>query len=64
MPRMVAEGVAAQNTLVVPAILIDGHPAIISAVPVGMCRVIALYVNPETGKLVVEYDDVPRPPDP
>ena len=33
--------------------------ALISEPPPGKCRVTNLYVDPLTGRLVVEYDDVP-----
>jgi len=33
--------------------------AFTSSPPSGMCRVTNLYVDPATGKLVVEYDDTP-----
>jgi len=32
-----------------------------SSPPSGKCRVINLYVDPATGKLVVEWDDIPEP---
>lgn len=32
---------------------------ICSRPPSGMCQVTGLYVNPETGKIIVEYDDEP-----
>jgi len=33
---------------------------LIAEVPQGMCEVLGLYVNPITGKLVVEYEDTPK----
>ncbi len=33
----------------------------VSRPPKGMCLVTNIYVNPETGKLVVEYDDTSIP---
>jgi len=32
----------------------------ISSPPVGMCRVTNIYVDPETGKFVVLYDNTPK----
>ena len=32
---------------------------IVSAPPTTKCRVTNLYVDPDTGKLVIEYDDIP-----
>jgi hypothetical protein len=37
----------------------DSH--IPSLPPTGLCAVTNLYVDPETGKLVVEYQDIPIP---
>ena len=33
---------------------------IASKPPTGTCKVINLYINPTTGKMVVEYDDTPQ----
>lgn len=35
------------------------EPKIKSNPPKGMCKVINIYVDPVTGKTVVEYDDTP-----
>jgi len=32
-----------------------------SVPPQGKCKVTNLYVDPDTGKLVVEYSDIPTP---
>ncbi len=40
---------------------LDGCTTIVLSVPPsGKCCVTNLYVDPETGKLVVEYDNVPK----
>ena len=39
---------------------IEVQKSVISVPPPGYCPVSNLYVDPETGKLVVTYDDVPR----
>lgn len=31
-----------------------------SVPPHGMCKVVNLYVNPDTGKFIVEYDNTPQ----
>jgi hypothetical protein len=42
---------------VVEEVLID---KVKSEPPVGFCQVVNLYVNPSTGKLVVEYNNIPK----
>lgn len=37
----------------------DGHLLIVSNPPEGKCKVVNLYVDPATGKLTIEWDDVP-----
>jgi len=34
---------------------------VVSNPPQGMCKVVNIYINPQTGKLVADYDDVPVP---
>ena len=29
--------------------------------PTGKCKVLNIYVDPDTGKLVIEYEDTPAP---
>jgi len=48
------------ETLVV---LPDGEefPMLKSAPPSGKCKITNLYVDPVTGKVVIQYDDTPNP---
>lgn len=38
-----------------------GNVQIISRPPHGMCKILNIYVNPNTGKLEAVYDDTPAP---
>jgi len=38
----------------------DGEPILVSAPPKGKCLVTNLYVDPDTGKLILEYEDTPQ----
>ncbi len=44
--------------------VVMGYPALQltkSIPPQNMCKVINFYVNPQTDKLIIEYDDTPQP---
>jgi len=41
-------------------VAVEQDKSVVSIPPPGYCPVSNLYVDPETGKLVVIYDDVPR----
>ena len=46
--------------------IINGRPqpeltkVLVLETPENKCRVINLYVDPETGKLIVEYENIPK----
>lgn len=51
-------GVKRQKSLL-ELINLKGTDSIASEAPVGYCKVTNFFVNPSTGRLVVEYDDTP-----
>jgi hypothetical protein len=48
-----AAHVVAGTTLLLEEVILVSNP------PVGMCRILNVYWNPETGKAVFEYEDTP-----
>lgn len=65
MPRMVAERVLSQGAVQVfqldstNSITSEGKIVITTNPPSGMCKILNLYWNPSTQKVVVTYDDTP-----
>ena len=51
-------GIKRQKSLL-ELINLKGEDSIASSAPVGMYKVVNMYVDPATGKLSVEYDDTP-----